>query len=497
MNDLPQRPDAFDESQHPLWRVDRVELQSVGIDIGSATTHFIFSTLEMRRQGSALSSRFAVTERRIRHASRIIQTPFKDGLLLDVEALSKELDTAYLEAGISPDDLETGAVITTGDAARKRNASAVVALLSEQAGKFVCASAGPVLEARLAANGSGAVARSRRATNGRSVLNIDIGGGTTKLAIAKAGDVTGVTALNVGARLLTFDDHGNLNKIEPSALHLAEHLGIDLSLGKPLAKASLEALSSAMIQAIMEAARGTPTSSFARELLILEPLRSEDQFDAILISGGVSEFFYGRETGEFGDIGKQLAQDLRSQLLTCFAGTLIETPDQGIRATVIGASQFSAQVSGNTIFIARPEALPLRNVPVVPVPINPDDVSSCAIQQSTTNAITDADLAEASPVALAITWPYGPAYDGIHTLCVGLAAAIRGQKVKRTAYVVVLDDDIAMTVGGHLRQHLGDTAELICLDGIELDALDYVDVSQEDPIAKVVTVTVKSLVFTG
>ena len=147
------------EQDHALWKRDRIELRSVGIDIGSSTSHLVFSTLELRRQRAVLSSRFELTGRRIDYESRILITPFTDGAAIDTRALSAFVDSAYEEAGLTPADLDTGAVIATGDAARKDNAEAIVRLFSEQAGKFVCASAGPLFEAKMAAYGSGAVAR--------------------------------------------------------------------------------------------------------------------------------------------------------------------------------------------------------------------------------------------------------------------------------------------------------------------------------------------------
>ena len=174
--------EASSESEHALWERDRIELKSVGIDIGSSTSHLIFSTLEMRRQGAVLSSRFELTNRRVDYASDILITPFVDGTSINTRELTAFFESCYESAGTRPSEVDTGAVITTGDAARKDNAAAVVQMFSEQAGQFVCASAGPMLEAKMAAYGSGAVARSTQGT-GATVLNLDVGGGTAKLAV--------------------------------------------------------------------------------------------------------------------------------------------------------------------------------------------------------------------------------------------------------------------------------------------------------------------------
>ena len=212
------------EEDHVLWQLDRIELRSVGIDIGSSTSHMIFSTLEMRRQGAALSSRFELTGRRVDYESDILITPFVGGTRIDTERLSDFVQSCYGRAGIRPSQVDTGAVITTGDAARKDNAAAIVQLFSEQAGQFVCASAGPLLEAKMAAYGSGAVARSAQ-QNGLSVLNVDVGGGTSKLALLRNGQVCETAAINVGARLITLDEQQRVTKIESAAASAAAHCG--------------------------------------------------------------------------------------------------------------------------------------------------------------------------------------------------------------------------------------------------------------------------------
>src|SRR5690349_4168173 len=259
------------EQSHPLWSADRVALRTVGIDIGSSTSHLIFSWLVLRRQGATLSSRFQITERKIEYASPILLTPFVAGQSIDIPKLRSFLEAAYAEAGWSPESVDTGAVITTGDAARKDNADAVVQLFSRQAGKFVCASAGPRLEAKMAAYGSGAVARSVASEPPTTVLNIDVGGGTCKLTIAH-GNHLHVCAVNVGARLITFDEAGILTKIERAAAVVAKAEGLELTVGKRVSEATRDALARRLARVLLEVASCGQISKLARELLITEPL---------------------------------------------------------------------------------------------------------------------------------------------------------------------------------------------------------------------------------
>ena len=480
-----------------MWRLDRVELKSVGIDIGSSTSHMIFSTLEMRRQGAALSSRFELTGRRVDYASEILITPFVDGALIDTDTLSAFFKSCYRTAGVRPEEVDTGAVITTGDAARKDNAEAIVKLFSEQAGQFVCASAGPLLEAKMAAYGSGAVTDSAEG-DGLTVLNLDVGGGTAKLAVVSNGDVLETAAINVGARLITIDDDGCLAKTEETALVVARHLGLELKPGEVLSRETASALSGALAKSLLEVAARQRFSPLTTELMITAPLNYCGGLDAILFSGGVSEYLYGTEERSYGDLGVLLGQKIK-QLTPAYLGKVpVKTPRQRIRATVIGASQFTAQVSGNTIYIKHSGLLPLRNLQVVTVRFDDADSNAQAMRQRIENALEHGEVVEGErPVAIAVHWPFGPAFQRLRDLCNALAEALQNSVSTQLPLVVVLDEDIARLVGANLSEVLEGYPHIICIDGVQLQDFDYIDISKEHVDAGVVTVVIKSLVFTG
>ncbi len=211
--------DEFDEESDHLekdsvpkgaWNPDLMELTSVGIDIGSSTSHLMFSRLLLQRRSLELSSRFEVAEREILFRSPILLTPYQDKDTIDTDALAQFIASSYAEAGIESSQVDTGAVICTGEAVKKKNADAIVRLFADQGGRFVCATAGPNLEAVLAAHGSGAVDRSHDNT----VINVDLGGGTCKLAVVKNGTIVETAAINVGSRLVAWDAQGRVNRIE-------------------------------------------------------------------------------------------------------------------------------------------------------------------------------------------------------------------------------------------------------------------------------------------
>src|SRR5438132_5199132 len=217
--------DGFDVT----WALDNVELTTVGVDVGSSTSHLLFARLHLQRLTQSLSSRFVVVQREVLHRSPIILTPYRPLTgLIDVAVLEQFVYAAYAEAGLTPKDVDTGAVILTGAALERANARAVAELFAGSGGKFVCASAGHNLEGILAAHGSGAVALSHQ--RGDTLLHVDVGGGTTKLGVLRNGEVLCTAAIHVGGRLVAVDAEDHVTRIEPSATLVADELGIPLEL---------------------------------------------------------------------------------------------------------------------------------------------------------------------------------------------------------------------------------------------------------------------------
>ena len=488
----------IEEHKHSLFNKDRRELKSVGIDIGSTTSHLVFSTLELRRQGAALSSRFAVAARRVDYRSPIMITPFSDGINLDTDRLKIFLDSAYMQAGITPEQVETGAIVTTGDAARKDNAAAVLALFSKWAGDFVCASAGPILEAKMAAYGSGAVLRSNYHDVATTVLNIDVGGGTSKLALVRDGKILSLAALNVGARLLTFDSVNRLTKMETAARICSDHLKLGLQLGEVISGDARNALCKALAKALLEVATGSSRSALTDKLMITEPLRLDSTVDVVLFSGGVGEFFYGDSCVDYGDLGQLLANHIRSKVPTYLPTATVELPKERIQATVIGASQFTVEVSGNTISLGNPALLPLRDYRAILVNLDGVKVNADSLATAIEQTFERFEVIEGQePVALSIHWPHGPAFAGLEALCLAITRVLSATVAARLPVVVILDCDIARLVGENLSRSMNGYRDIICIDGVHLHDFDYVDISKEHAHTQTVTVVIKSLVFSG
>jgi ethanolamine utilization protein EutA len=473
------------------WALDNVKLTTVGVDVGSSTSHLLFARLHLQRLTDSLSSRFVVVAREVLHRSPILLTPYRADGLIDVQALQGFVDESYRRAGLTPDDVDTGAVILTGAALERANARNVAELFAAHGGKFVCASAGHNLEGILAAHGSGAVALSRQRND--TLLHIDVGGGTTKLGLLHAGEVVHTAAVHVVRRLIDFDDAGNVVRIEPSAQAVADELGIRLVPGAPLAAADRQRIVDKLAAILLEHIDGRVSSPLAESFLLTEPLELNGHRPAgVTFSGGVAEYIYRREAKVYGDLGPDLARVLASARLPAETVAL----DEGIRATVLGASQFSVQLSGNTVHISDPTVLPLRNLPVVYARLRETNPSAEALADAIATGFRRLDLTEGEqPVAIALPWRGEPFYAHLRALAEGIARATTRASQARLPLVIALEGDIGSSLGGILSEEMGITAPLVAIDGLHLLELDYVDVGELLQPANVVPVVVKSLAF--
>src|SRR5436309_3274804 len=257
-----------EEVNEVAWSADNVELTTVGIDIGSSTSHLMFAQVHLQRLGTALSSRFVVVNRRIIWQSPILLTPYLSDYTIDTDELAGFIGGCYRYAGIDPADIDSGAVILTGEAMKRKNARAIADLFSEEAGRFVCASAGHHMECQLSAHGSGAVALSRG--HKATLLNIDIGGGTTKFALIENGRIIATSAIAVGGRLIVEDPKAGLTRIEEPVQEVARSLGIALTPGRPLAPSDRKKIVTRMARLIMGMIDLRTPTDLARRLLVTD-----------------------------------------------------------------------------------------------------------------------------------------------------------------------------------------------------------------------------------
>jgi ethanolamine utilization protein EutA len=477
---------------NPIWQQENVTLRSVGIDIGSSGTQVVFSLLKLQRSGAGLATRFVVIERDCTFASTVSFTPFTSSGLVDAFALGTIIDDAYAAAGMRVEQIDTGVVILTGEALRRQNAEKIAMVVSERAGDFVCASAGDHMEATLAAHGSGAVAAS--AEMGQRLLNVDIGGGTTKLSVVDAGQVVTTAALHVGGRLVVADEAGRVVRLEEAGHRHGEATGVRLRLGEPVSAAELDAVAETMADVVVAALRRADP----RDLPYLtEPIGSLDGVAGVVFSGGVSEYVYGTEDRDFGDLGRRLGSALRRRLDDGSIPFPLVPAAARIRATALGASQFSVQLSGNTCDLADADTLlPRRNVQVVrPAYALEHDISAESVATAIRNHLRSFDVADAADVVLALTWSGEVTHPRLHALCEGVVSGLQQRIDAGRPVLVALDADIARNLGATLREEFELPVPVLAVDGLQLWDFDYIDLGRPLEPSNAVPVTIKSLVF--
>ncbi len=480
---------GFTGSGRHIVDEDEIKLTSVGVDIGSSTSHLVFSRLELSQEGT----RYVVKKRIVLSESEILLTPYTDDLTIDMERLERFINEQYQRAELKREDVDTGALILTGVAVRRRNSRAIAELFAEEAGRFVSVTAGDGLETTMAAHGSGAVARSGR--EDAVVLNIDVGGGTSKIAVCAGGRVREVTAIDVGARLLAMDGGNTVVRIEEAGRRHGGKVGVELELGQSMNEQTLEAIASEMADRLFEVVNQQELTDETRELLRLPPLSYRGKVDAVTFSGGVSEFIYGHAENGYGDMGAILGREIRRRVEGL--GVPILEPAARIRATVIGASQYTIQVSGSTIFISPPDAVPVRNVPVVRIDFEwGDDIDPAEVIGAIDNALRRLDLQDGrQPVALAFHWEGSATFARLQGFCGAVAEGLKSILDKGHPLLLVNDGDIGGILGLHFKEEMKLDKSIISVDGIALQEFDYIDVGALIPSSGAVPVVIKSLVF--
>ena len=469
---------------------DEIRLASVGVDIGSSTSHLAFSRLVLER----LDNRYVVSERVVLHASEVLLTPYADDLSIDAAALGRFIAQQYALAGIDPATIDTGALILTGVAARRSNARAIGELFAAQTGKFVVVSAGDALEATLAAFGSGAMARSIRES--ARIMNVDLGGGTTKIAVCDAGEIVEFTALDIGARIVAFDADGRVTRIEDAGRRFAAEAGVCLDMGMVPQSSGVHRMVEHMADRLFEAISRSALSTSTVALLRLPALSNERMPDAITFSGGVAEYLYGREHASFGDLGPALALALLERVKAW--GPRIEQSAEGIRATVVGASQYTIQVSGGTIFVTPHDVLPVRNVPVIAprLPVDEETLDGERIAAAVHDALRRLDLHEdAQAVAVCYHWQGSATFARLDVFCRGIAAGLADVLGRGLPLILVGDGDVGGIIGIHCHEELRLPNPIVSIDGINLQEFDFIDIGALIASAGAVPVVIKSLVF--
>lgn len=493
-------------------------LTSVGIDVGTSTTKMIISRLRLARMSSTFAlPRYDIVERQVRYESPVIMTPLVADQI-DSEPLALWLRQQYQDAGIHPSEVNSGAVIFTGESASKSNAQSILHGLAEDSGAFVVATAGSDLEAVLAAKGSGAVAYTRDLKD--ILVNVDIGGGTANAAYCYRGKVIHTVTYHVGGRLIRLQRDGTITYISDALQPWLKANGFVLRCGEAVTYETLRHLTMCVNQALLSALRDNGDAmSQLLEIAGRTPSVTRDHtptFTKMMISGGIGQWFYTLESDPadladvtmFGDIGPLLASTLRTACAD--QGLQVIQPHQTVRATVLGAGMQSTEISGSTVHI-EPGILPLRNVPIVQLVIPVSDSALFASQYTTILHHTfrqaaalyqesDASTSLADSrhhvigFALQVLQMQYLTYDQLEFAAEQLVAAFRLYFPHFATLVLVCDQDIAKALGQRLHLLCLGHPQLICIDQIRVEHGDYIDLGT--PVnGTTIPVMIKTLAF--
>lgn len=460
---------------------------SAGIDIGTTTLQGVFSRLTLERtEGFGLVPSVNVTKREVVYRSPIYFTPLDDDGI-DAEAAASLVQKEFCAAEIRPDMLGSGAVIITGETARKRNARAVCQSLAELAGDFVVAAAGPDLESLLAGRGAGADVLS--GTSGKTVLNIDVGGGTSNFCLFRDGAEIDCGCMDIGGRVIRVDDTGRILKMSPKVYDLLNEIGVPLQIGEILTLPVARQIAATLAALLAQGANLAPLTPLGKRFITNHGLLPESRPDCICFSGGVGACMAKPQKDLFAyqDLGVLLAQAIRES--PCFSGMLCLPAAETMRATVIGAGNCSLEVSGSTIACENVH-FPLKGLAVAWVPCkNEAEVGLLAKNLDTALGRQETTM---GGFALAMEGPACPSFSQLEKIADALAPILAAH----TATIpIVLQHDFAKALGQALRRRLGKNFPIVCVDGIACRSGDYIDIGSPVGGGVAVPVLVRTLIF--
>ncbi len=471
-------------------------LRSVGIDVGTTTTQVVFSTITIEDMSNGFTvPRVEIVDKQITHRGEIHFTPLSTPTEIDATALRRLIEQDYSLAGFSPHQIKTGAVVITGETARKRNADEVLHAISDLAGDFVVATAGPSLESVLAGRGAGADRCSKQ--HGVTVANYDIGGGTSNFVLFDHGEPISTSCLDIGGRLIRVDSlRQQVTYVAEKIAELAASLGLSVKAGDRANLTVLRQVAQAMCHLLEMSLGLAPKSSFYPRILT-EPGRDVElprPMNHLMFSGGVADCVNQPATEPYlwGDLGVLLGEAIRQS--EAIARLSILPAAETIRATVVGAGTHITELSGSTIEYD-PGLLPMKNVPVLKLTETEE-----ATPQAMTEAIRrrsrwfTADGAP-HPIAVAFVGERSPSFARVQELADAIVSAVAPATAQGLPTIVVTESDMAKVLGQSIRARTSGRKGFICIDGIRTKGGDYIDIGEPVARGTVLPVVVKTLVF--
>lgn len=473
------------------------DILSVGIDIGTSTTQLVFSRITMENTVGYFSvPRVSIVKKEVVYKSRVYLTPLTTPVLIDGEAVREIVAGEFRLAGYAPADVDTGAVIITGESARKENASAVLEKLSGFAGEFVVSTAGPDLESIIAGKGSGAYQYS--IDQHCAAANLDIGGGTTNIVLFDNGEVISKGCLDIGGRLVRVTRELVVEHVSPAAAEIARAVGVSLRPGSRTTLRDLTRITDQMADLLAQALYLKPQEPLLRGIRTPSSSWLElggRKVSRICFSGGVADCmgWESQDPVPFGDIGVLLGHSIARGLLNASIPSIRGA--ETIRATVVGAGTYTTSISGSTITYAE-ELLPIKNVPAFKLSEQEQEDCFAGRREPLVEKLRwFLEQSGSDRLILALSGKSDPSYDELKALSACLAEALDAALPPGAPALVVLERDIAKALGVLLRGALRGRRKVVCIDGIKVEKGDYVDMGRPVLDGLVVPVVVKTLLF--
>lgn len=476
-------------------------IKSVGIDIGTTTTQIVFSKLTISTtKGFGVIPKAEIVSKEVVYKSPIYFTPLLNADEIDGIGVRKIIEKEYINAGVKTEDLSTGAVIITGESSRKNNAEKVVNSIASVAGNFVVAIAGPELESILAGKGAGTDKYSKESNT--IAANIDIGGGTTNISVFDSGVLVDTSCIDIGGRLIKFAN-GKVKYISDKIKKLADFINISIEVGSKISLEDISIITMSMTY-IIAYVIGADTTGYNVPYKLKEDIKFwADYFtvdkslkikpEVITFSGGVADCINTRHSDfAYGDIGVFLGKAIGSNEV--LMSMRVTEANETVRATVVGAGNFSTDITGSTIEYSKCQ-LPVKNIPVAYLDCNNKCLNE--IEETVTKKLKYISESNSSikPFALAMEGIKCPSFEEIETMADGIYNSAKDFIDYKRFLIIIVKSDIAKALGQALKRRIKKGMPLICIDSITCNDGDYIDIGQPLAEGAVLPVIIKTLVF--